>query len=203
MTARLLCTLTWFCAFACAGWVGAQETANSQSTDIQAELDAVREGLFELFNQGKYQELVEKYGHPSVVTTWPDGTSAEGHQGVLDEFEKLGKFIDKMQVSPKTDIRVFALNDQVVVVSGSLGDTYQLSTGQEVALDSRWSGTLIRHEDSWKLISFTVASNAFENEVIDLSLNMRAWTSGIVGALVGLLVGIIGVGFMRRSRSVS
>src|SRR5690349_5439752 len=73
---------------------------------IDAELDSFRDGLFRAFNEGDYPAMLEKYCHKDLITTWQDGTTGQGHAGVIAEFDKLAKFIKKMTVHPTTDKRL-------------------------------------------------------------------------------------------------
>ena len=78
----------------------------NNTTELDSELDAFREELFTAFNAGDYRGMLTKYCHPEVIATWQDGTTSKGHDGVLAEFDKLSKFIDKMTVHPDTDTRL-------------------------------------------------------------------------------------------------
>jgi hypothetical protein len=139
---------------------------------LEAELDKFREDLFHAFNKEDYKGMLEKYVHKDVIATWQDGTTSRGHQGVLDEFAKLKKFIAKMQVDPNTDERLILKDDKklTVIASGNMKDVYDLNRGEKVALKSRWQATLVKDNDKWVLVSFSASTNAFENEVVDLYL---------------------------------
>jgi hypothetical protein len=173
--------------------------------EINAELDRFREGLFGAFNRGEYRSMLETYCHKDVIATWQDGTTSKGYDEVLAEFDKLSKFIKKMTVQPTTDMRVILEDGKVAVSSGNMRDTYDLARGgqgighppAQVALESRWSATLIKEGGSWILVSFSASTNAFNNPVIHLYLKSRVLIGAGLAAIVGLIVGFL-VGFLVR-----
>ena len=167
-----------------------------------AELDVFRHELFAAFNRGDYESMLEQYCHPDLITTWQDGTSGQGYDAVLAEFDKLSKFIDKMTVDPDTDMRLIYNGGQMVIASGNMADHYALARGMEVDLHSRWTATLVKENGKWLLVSFSASTNAFKNEVISLYLTNTKYLSGAVSAVVGLVVGIGGTLFrIRRKQS--
>jgi len=170
---------------------------------IEAELGTFREGIFEAFNQGDYKAMLEKYCHKDVIASWQDGTTSKGHDGVLAEFDKLSKFIDKMTVHPETDMRLILNDGNMVISSGHMKDEYHLSRGVHVALKSRWTATMVREDDKWVLVSFSASANAFDNEVVSLYLRSTMYLSAGIASAAGLIVGILGalVLFRRRRRT--
>jgi len=171
--------------------------------DIEAELDRFREGLFTAFNKGEYRAMLEKYCHKDVIATWQDGTTSQGYEGVIAEFDKLSKFIDKMTVHPETEMRLILSEGNLVIASGTMKDEYALSRGVDVALDSRWTATLVKEDDKWVLVSFSASTNAFDNEVSDLFLRKAGLTTGGIAAVVGLVLGILGAAIWCRRRKAS
>lgn len=169
------------------------------NSTIEAELESFREGLFNAFNKGEYKAMLEQYCHKDVIATWQDGTTSKGHDGVLAEFDKLLKFIRKMMVQPMTDMRVIFNDGKMAISSGNMHDTYELMRGGQgkehaaalVALESRWSATLLKEEGKWLLVSFSASTNAFNNEVIDLYLKRRTYLSAGIASVIALVVGIV------------
>jgi len=179
---------------ALAGWCCGTSQAQDKAADakkIEAVLDAFREDLFQLFNAEKYQEMLDKHVHKDVIATWQDGTTSKGHAGVIAEFDKLKKFINKMTVKPNTDQRLILEDGKLVIASGNMKDDYALARGNNVSLESRWQATLVRDDAKWVLVSFSASTNAFENQVIDLYLQKTQYTSAGVASVVGLLIGIV------------
>ncbi len=174
--------------------------SDSSADAMVAELDAFRSELFAAFNRGEYEAMLHQYCHPDLITTWQDGTSGQGYDAVLEEFDKLSKFIDKMTVNPDTDMRLVYNDGQMVIASGNMADHYTLARGMEVDLHSRWTATLVKENGKWLLVSFSASTNAFKNEVISLYLANTKYLSGAVAGVVGLLVGIGGTLFRIRRK---
>ena len=142
--------------------------------------------------------MLKEYCHPGIIATWQDGTTTEGHQGVIAEFDKLRKFINKMTVRPTTDQRLILNDGRLVVSSGDMRDEYALARGPKVNLRSRWSATLVKESDRWWLASFNASTNAFENEVIDLYLMNAKYLSAAIAGIVGVIAGALLASFLRR-----
>ena len=165
---------------------------------IDAELDKFRDDLFHAFNTGDYPAMLEKYCHKDIIATWQDGTTSEGHAGVIAEFDKLKQFIDKMTVDATTDKRLILNDGNLVISSGEMKDHYVLGRGPSVNLNSRWSATLIKEEDRWLLVSFSASTNAFDNEVVSLYLTSQKYTVSAVAGLIGIGIGLLLSRIMNR-----
>ena len=169
---------------------------------IDAELDEFRDNLFHAFNTGDYPLMLEKYCHKDIIATWQDGTTTNGHTGVIAEFDKLKQFIDKMTVDATTDTRLILHDGKLVISSGEMKDHYVLGRGPSVNLNSRWSATLVKENDQWWLASFSASTNAFDNEVVDLYLQGQKYTVSAIAGLIGLVIGIfLTRAFARRGKA--
>lgn len=165
-----------------------QEAVDTKSID--AELDKFRDDLFHAFNTGDYPAMLEKYCHKDIIATWQDGTTSEGHAGVIAEFDKLKQFIDKMTVDATTDKRLILNDGNLVISSGEMKDNYVLGRGPSVNLNSRWSATVVKDNDQWLLVSFSASTNAFENEVISLYLTSQKYVTSLIAGAIGLATGM-------------
>ena len=178
-----------------------EDTPTPESVDtkaIDAELDKFRDDLFHAFNTGDYPAMLEKYCHKDIIATWQDGTTSEGHAGVIAEFDKLKQFIDKMTVDATTDKRLILNDGNLVISSGEMKDHYVLGRGPSVNLNSRWSATLIKEEDRWLLVSFSASTNAFDNEVVSLYLTGQKYTVSAAAGLIGIGIGLLLSRIMNR-----
>ncbi|MFO0998884.1 MAG: nuclear transport factor 2 family protein [Planctomycetaceae bacterium] len=180
-----------------------QDAAPEASVDtkaIDAELDEFRDDLFHAFNTGDYPAMLEKYCHKDIIATWQDGTTSEGHAGVIAEFDKLKQFIDKMTVDATTDKRLILNDGNLVISSGEMKDRYELGRGPSVNLNSRWSATLIKDNDRWLLASFSASTNAFDNEVVSLYLTSQKYTVAAIAGIIGLGMGLL-ISLIMKKRS--
>lgn len=181
-----------------------QDTALQEAVDtkaIDAELDKFRDDLFHAFNTGEYPAMLEKYCHKDIIATWQDGTTSEGHAGVIAEFDKLKQFIDKMTVDATTDKRLILNNGNLVISSGEMKDHYVLGRGPSVNLNSRWSATLVKDNDRWLLASFSASTNAFDNEVVSLYLTSQKYMVSAIAGLVGVFAGVIVTRIVTRRKT--
>ena len=173
------------------------EPASGPDTEaIAAKLDQTRTEIFTLFNEEEFQEIADRYCHEQITCIWQDGTTSVGRKGVVDFFSKLKEFIDVMQVNPSTTDRELFDGGRYVVSLGDLGDTYQLASGKELDLKSKWMATLVYEEGQWQLISFASSTNAFENQVIDGLLLMRTLYAGGAGLVLGVVLMLV----LRRKK---
>jgi ketosteroid isomerase-like protein len=195
------CLLTFNAATVRAQEPAPQDAAPQASVDtnaIDAELDKFRDDLFHAFNTGDYPAMLEKYCHKDIIATWQDGTTSEGHAGVIAEFDKLKQFIDKMTVDATTDKRLILNDGNLVISSGEMKDNYVLGRGPTVNLNSRWSATLIKDSDRWLLVSFSASTNAFDNEVVSLYLTSQKYTVSAAAGLIGIGIGLLLSRIMNR-----
>jgi hypothetical protein len=76
-----------------------------------------------------------------------------------------------------------------------------LGTGDALALDSRWTATLVKLDGQWKLASYHVSTDAFSNPILS-----RAMAAGermtILAGVGGLIVGALVAWFIIRRRSL-
>lgn len=195
------CLLAFSGAAARAQDATTEDTPTPASVDtkaIDAELDKFRDDLFHAFNTGDYPAMLEKYCHKDIIATWQDGTTSEGHAGVIAEFDKLKQFIDKMTVDATTDKRLILNDGHLVISSGEMKDNYVLGRGPTVNLNSRWSATLIKDNDRWLLASFSASTNAFDNEVVSLYLTSQKYTVSAIAGLLGIGIGLLLSRIMNR-----
>ncbi|MCA9215082.1 MAG: nuclear transport factor 2 family protein [Planctomycetales bacterium] len=183
----------------CTGLAQAQDAVG-----IDAELDAVRAGLAEAYNEGDL-DLLLSYCHDDVIAIWQDGVVAQGHEGVRKVISELIEGedtpIDTFKADPKVTHRAVLANDTVVVSTGKMNDIYSLTkpAGTSISLDSVWSVTLAKFDDRWLVVNFHCSANAFDNEVITLYDGFTRWTSGVIGGVIGLVLGALGASlFLRR-----
>ena len=182
----------------------AADAAASNAGDaakLEAELDQFRKDLYTAFNEGRYEEMLKNYCHPEVVATWQDGSVSHGHAEVLAEFKKLSEFIDKIEVDPTVEKRVVLDGGKMVISTGKMNDKYKLKRGETVSLESHWSGTMVRENDKWMLVSFSGVANSFDNSVIRLFVSESTNRMVLIAAAASLVFGFLGGFWIGRKKS--
>jgi hypothetical protein len=109
--------------------------------------------------------------------------------------------VEKVSADPKVDDR-HVYDGDWAVSWGSMNDHFKLTDGSDLAMNSRFTATIARRGDVWKVTSFHVSVNAFDNPILGYAAKKAGGWSLAIGVLVGLLIGAIaGVLFARRRRA--
>ncbi len=79
-----------------------------------------------------------------------------------------------------------------------MNDHFKLTDGRDLDMNSKFTATLARRGDEWKVSSFHLSVNAFDNSILRLVATKSAtWAGGIAG-VVALLIGVLIGRAMRR-----
>jgi len=70
-------------------------------------------------------------------------------------------------------------------------------------LNSRFTATIAKRGDKWLVSSFHASVNAFENPILMLAVKKIALIGGVGGIVVGIIVGIVAAGLLRRPKKVA
>lgn len=104
--------------------------------------------------------------------------------------------------TPVLDGPATFLSDTVAVASGTCTDTVVLRKGGEMRMHSRWTATMVKSADGWRVANVHSGVSPFDNPVVTrLStalINTVLWaalTALVIGGIIGLLIG-------RRQRKV-
>lgn len=163
---------------------------------VHKELRDLRDSLKESFNKNDIDALVAKL-HPDVVVTWQDGNVSRKREGVKEYYKKTltdaDSPVEKITLHnlEVKELSIFHGPDKDTGVAfGTLGDHYQMRDGQEFTLNSRWSVTVVKENGEWLIANAHLSAPAFENEVMEYAIKKVMWWTGIIAAVVGLLIGI-------------
>jgi hypothetical protein len=81
-----------------------------------------------------------------------------------------------------------------------MNDHFVLTDGSELGMDSRFTATIARRGDVWKVSSFHVSVNAFDNPILGTVAKKAGTWAIFIGLVVGLLIGIIAGVMINRRR---
>jgi ketosteroid isomerase-like protein len=173
------------------------------TTDDPSEaIKALREQLIDSFNKGDVDRLLSHLD-PDVVLTWQDTTVCRGPADVKAYYDKMmtgpNRIVKDVKSDPQvTDRHIYGEGGNQWAVSwGQMNDTFNLNDGSSFTLNSKFTATIARRGEGWKVTSFHVSGNLFDNDILRFGIRKAGTFSATVGGIVGLIIGFI-VGFVLR-----
>ena len=186
-----------------AGSAFAQQDSESPSSDAQAtaemtqaiheQLRQLRDRLYAAYEQGDMDLLLQDVA-PEVVITWQNADRNEGHEEFLKFYDDMMNGDDRVVKDLSSTVEVDDLSvlygDDAAVARGTLADHFVLTDGSDFTLNSKWTATVVKLEDGWKVASFHVSANIFDNPILAYT---QGWLVkvGLVAGLIGLIVGLV------------
>jgi len=179
-----------------------QERASHQ------ELIAFRVGVQAAFNKmgasGKLEDMeaLLEYAHPDILFTAMTGESVRGKDELLAYFKRdfinPGHSVTRMHTDFAADHLSILLRPDVATNRGTAHGTFGFTDGSDLAVDMRWTATIVKDEGRWGLAAFQFAPSIFDNPVVD---RYRTWIyrAAVIGIALGLLAGFL-VGYLIRRR---
>jgi ketosteroid isomerase-like protein len=177
---------------------------------VCAETDpraADREQLLEILADVKQAlnaqdfERAARHLDENGVMTYYNAELTRGHEEGREYFNRMLK--DAAAV-----VKEYSLTGEVSAPAVFHGDTavaygiteehFKLTEGLEFVLNGRWSTTLQKKQDTWKIISLHFSSNLFDNPLLNNAKRL-SWVAGGAGFAGGLLTMFILGRIMRRT----
>lgn len=178
-------------------------TTQAISSDPTQAIAALRQDLVDSFNKGDIDRLLSHLDE-DVVITWQNGEVCRGPQAVRSYYDKMMKGPDKRVQSVTSDPKVEGRHvyGDWAVSWGTMNDRFVLTDGSDLTMNSQFTATIARRGSEWKVSSFHVSVNAFDNAILRHAARKAViWTSVIAGA-VCLLIGVaVGMAVKRRPSS--
>ena len=98
---------------------------------------------------------------------------------------------DKVVASFKADVNV----DELTILYGNTGisfgsavEHFKLTRGGTLDLPARWSATLVKEGDQWRIASLHASDNLFDNPLLAQARRTVYWAAGL-SLLLGLAAG--------------
>jgi ketosteroid isomerase-like protein len=187
---------------AIAAMAQAQVNTPPVAPDVEAAVTSLRKGLVDSFNRGDIDQLLT-YLDTNAVVTWQNGEVCEGAGAVKAYYERMmtgdHPVVSKVTADPKVLGRHF--QGDWAISWGNLNDTFVLTDGRELALNSHFTATIARRGDRWLVTAFHVSVNAFDNPVMSLAVKKVSLFAGVGGAAVGFIGGLLVMLLLRRAKS--
>jgi ketosteroid isomerase-like protein len=180
----------------------AQETAAAppavvtpapSSEALHNEIRAIRDEILAAIAKGDFDAIVPHL-HPNVVFTPMNNRVCRGPEEVRAYFNQMLKGPDSVLKSVRFDMKVDRLTDLYGDTGLAFGDSdavYTLRNGMDLPVRTRWTCALVRHEGRFKIAAFQASPNAFDNTILLQKTRAASFKGGGIGAVVGLLVGMI------------
>ena len=171
------------------------------SDDPTQAINLLRLELIDSFNQGDLDRLLSHLD-PDVVITWQNAEVCRGPAEVRAYYDKMmtgpERRVDKVSADPKVDDR--HVYGDWAVSWGSMNDHFVLTDGSDLNMNSRFTATIARRGDTWKVTSFHTSVNAFENPILGYAAKKAGTWALTIGLVAGLLIGLIAGMLIKRRR---
>lgn len=166
------------------------------------ELTAFRVGIQEAFNRaGASRNLADmnallEYADPDILFTDMTGESLRGRPALLEYFRRElldeGRSLERMHSEFAADHLAILLAPDMAVSRGSGRGTFLFVNGNELAVDTRWTATLVKRGGVWKLAAFHFSPPLFDNPVVRAYkgwIYKGAAIAGVLALVIGTLIG--------------
>jgi ketosteroid isomerase-like protein len=174
-----------------------------KAADPTEAITRLREELIDSFNKRDLDRLISHLSS-DVVITWQDGTACHTPAEVRAYYNKMmsgpSPIVKTVSAAPVVDGR--EVHDNWAVSWGHMNDHFELNSGEKLDFDSRFTATISRDGDVWKVSSFHLSTNTFANPVLKLAVSRTAMWAGGGGVVGGLIVGLlVGVAVGRKRKA--
>jgi len=100
--------------------------------------------------------------------------------------------------NPVADIKTTFITENTGICYGTSGDAYVFKNGQSKQMNTKWTATVVKTSDGWKLANLHLAVNALDNPLLQ-TLREKMYMIAGAGVVVGLVLSWL-IGFMRRKK---
>lgn len=167
---------------------------NASATGDEATHDAIRELRDQMIAAWDARDIDRLLTHvdDDVVVTWQNSEVCRGQEGVRAFYERmmLGEepVVSDVDSSLEVDDLSTLHGGDTAIAHGTMADHWVLTNGIEMDMESRWTATLVRKGDDWKLASYHTSTNLFDNPLLESATN-ALMRSALLAGVVGLCVG--------------
>jgi ketosteroid isomerase-like protein len=167
---------------------------------VHDQLSAVKDRLVAAVNKRDEAALLAELD-PSVSFTAMNNETFHGTAGAKAYFDRMmvrsSRIVEDMSLSAKPDdYSILYASDSAAVSTGMSNAHFKIRGGTEFDVPLRWTATLVKNGNGWKIASAHFSANMFDNPIMNEVKRLTWWIAGGAG-LIGLLVGWL-LGRMRR-----
>jgi ketosteroid isomerase-like protein len=188
----------------------AQENEQAVAAD-GAEADAathdalrkVRDALTKAVEEGDVEAQLA-HASENIVTTWQNNEIARGPDGLRDFLKEMDtggeRVFQGYKTKPAADDRATIYGGDTAIATGTSVPHYKY-LGMEFDLENRWTATLVKENDEWKIAAYHVSANVVNNPLLSAAKRALYWTGG-VALIVGMVLGGLLVRITNKNRTV-
>jgi len=168
-----------------------------------AALRSLRDKVATAINQQDMNALSSCFAKTFTFTTLDQrvATRPEQVKAIYNElFQGPGAIIASLKTAPQADELTRFLDDHTGIAEGSSNETYVLKSGKSIDLTVRWTATVVKEADGWKVAAAHVGLDPLNNPL--MAAANAFWKKICLGGILGgLLLGVILGRFTRRPRT--
>ena len=168
---------------------------------IRAELVELRDRVVKAYESRDLDTLIADLG-PNVIITWQNADRNRGPDEFRAFYKKMmegdSALVTDVQTTFEIDGSAELYGSQSAIACGSIKDNFKLRDGKDFTLDSKWTATLVKFDDDWKVVSYHVSANVFDNPILTVA-KTYLMTFAVVGAILGFVLGCLVMWFIIRS----
>ena len=143
------------------------------NTGTEADHDQLRQLLKttqEAVNSDR-PEMLQAFLHKDYVITMMNQELVTQDKSLkqlfYDWFKKPGAILKSMHIEPEATIKSNIYEGRFGFSYGTSVDTYELSDGRRFTFNSKWTATMIKEGEEWKLVALHIGVDPIDNPLID------------------------------------
>ena len=180
----------------------AQEATLDESAteQIHEQLRVMRDRMFEAYEQRDVDALLKDV-EDNVVITWQNGDRNLNHAEFRRFYDSMlsgdNRTVREMSSDFAVDGMSLIYGDDTAVAYGTCTDHFVLNDGRDFKLTSKWTATVVKNDENWKVACFHISASIFDNPILTIS---KSWImkAGIIGGISGLILGCLLMFFVRK-----
>jgi uncharacterized protein (TIGR02246 family) len=168
---------------------------------VQTEISELRDRVIKAYEDRDLDQLLQSFD-PNVVVTWQDGKRNRGAEAFQAFYQRMiegeDAVIEDSKITFEIDGDAKLFGSDSAVVCGSIQEKFKLKNGKDFTLESKWTASLAKSDSDWKIVSYHVSANMFDNPVMAVA-RFNIVLFAIAGALLGFVLGSLITWFIIRS----
>ena len=187
---RFLKITTIFLALSCSAQTLADENRNAERAVLRDKLNFIESAL----NDKAFDRVVPLLDENAVIVF----LNAE----VTRSIDQARAYFDKTLGSSNPILSDYATKaavgaparfiGDIAIADGSTQDTFVFANGSDMVVDTKWTVTLGKQGEDWKILQLQFSSNLFDNPLVNSAKNNLVLFTAVAaaaGIAIGFLIG--------------